>query len=296
MRRVNQFPIKPLTMKLISKIRKLLQKFAPSLNRRECKRVEDGAGVSTFLQRSNLAVGCSNMPTATTIVVAREDFSIPGGEPGPEAAPADPGTQERRFFSLLREAKPDVVVLDLSKANGKGVDTILRIRRQSAVPILVVCDGDQQTARDYRIAGAAECIPAPLDIVTLNQALQQIVRVTRPATPPARRETDAVSFAGLTFRPRQNVVIGRNGRQARLTSAENRLLSHLVANPWEVQSRVELADALYGRHRPATDRAIDVVVNRLRKKLDAIGEPANHLVKTEFRRGYRFVSDVSAEA
>src|SRR5581483_10782671 len=253
MRRVNQFPIKPLTMKLISKTRKLLQKFAPSLNRRECKRVEDGAGVSTFLQRSNLAVGCSNMPTATTIVVAREDFSIPGGEPGPEAAPADPGTQERRFFSLLREAKPDVVVLDLSKANGKGVDTILRIRRQSAVPILVVCDGNQQTARDYRIAGAAECIPAPLDIVTLNQALQQIVRVTRP-------------------------------------------LSHLVANPWEVQSRVELADALYGRHRPATDRAIDVVVNRLRKKLDAIGEPANHLVKTEFRRGYRFVSDVSAEA
>jgi DNA-binding response OmpR family regulator len=236
------------------------------------------------------------MPTATTIVVAREDFSIPGGDPSLEPVPPEPAAQERRFFSLLRESKPDVVVLDLSKANGRGVDTILRIRRQSAVPILVVCDGDQQTARDYRIAGAAECIPAPLDVVTLNQALQQIVRVTRPAAPQARRETATVNFAGLTFRPRQNVVIGRNGAQARLTSAENRLLSHLVSNPWEVQSRVELAEALYGRHRPATDRAIDVVVNRLRKKLDAIGEPANHLVKTEFRRGYRFVSDVSAEA
>lgn len=233
------------------------------------------------------------MPTATTIVVAREDFSIPGGDTALDTAV--PEAQEARFFGLLRDSKPDVVVLDLTKANGKGVETILRIRRQSPVPILVVCDGDRQTAQDYRIAGAAECLPAPVDVISLNQALQQIVRITRQTGVPPRQETGTLSFSGLKFRPRQNVVIGRNGEQARLTTAENRLLSHLVSNPWEVQTRVELAEALYGRHRPATDRAIDVVVNRLRKKLDAIGEPAQHLVKTEFRRGYRFVSDVSAE-
>jgi len=56
-----------------------------------------------------------------------------------------------------------------------------------------------------------------------------------------------------------------------------------------------LAEALYGKHRPATDRAIDVVVNRLRTKLRSIGESTQHLIKTEFRRGYRFVSDISAE-
>ncbi len=235
------------------------------------------------------------MPTATTIVVAREDFSIPGGDPSRDAESQEPIALESRFFNMLRDAKPDVVVLDLSKANGKGVETILRIRRQSTVPILVVCGEDAQTARDYRIAGAAECLPAPIDVITLNQALQQIVRVTRPTSPQIHRETEAVSFAGLKFSPRQNVVVGRDGARARLTSAENRLLSHLVANPWEVQSRVVLAEALYGRHRPATDRAIDVVVNRLRKKLDPIGEPARHLIKTEFRRGYRFASDVSAE-
>jgi DNA-binding response OmpR family regulator len=242
------------------------------------------------------------MPTATTIVVAREDFSIPGGDPilDPPLDPEVPesGGLEHRFFNLLKDAKPDVVVLDLTHANGKGVDTILRIRRQSMIPILVVCEENAHTARDYRIAGAADCIPAPVDVLTLNQALQQIVRVTKapaPPPPPNHRELGTIAFAGLRFRPQQNIVIGDGGMRARLTSAENRLLSHLVSNPWEVQSRTVLAEALYGRHRPATDRAIDVVVNRLRKKLDPIGESARDLIKTEFRRGYRFVSDVSAE-
>jgi len=235
------------------------------------------------------------MPTATTIVVAREDFSIPGGDSPQDLMLAEAGGHENRFFTLLRDAKPDVVVLDLSKANGKGVETILRIRRQSAIPILVVCDEEMHTAGDYRIAGAAECIPVPVDVVILNQALQQIVRVTQPPPTPSHRELGTIAFAGMRFRPQQNVVIGNGGLRARLTSAENRLLSHLVSNPWEVQTRTVLAEALYGRHRPATDRAIDVVVNRLRKKLDPIGESARDLIKTEFRRGYRFVSDVSAE-
>jgi len=239
------------------------------------------------------------MPTATTIVVAREDFSIPGGDTSVDFDPMISSTgHENRFFSLLRESKPDVVVLDLSNANGKGVETILRIRRKSSVPILVVCEENAPNAGDYRIAGAAECIAAPVDVITLNQALQQIVRVTRvpeTQTPRESREPGTVAFAGMRFRPQQNVVIGDQGERIRLTSAENRLLSHLTANPWQVQTRTDLAEALYGRHRPATDRAIDVVVNRLRKKLDPIGDSARDLIKTEFRRGYRFVSDVSAE-
>src|SRR5579863_4513687 len=90
------------------------------------------------------------MSGATTIVVAREDFSIPGA---PEVTPAGlgPGGYEGRFFDLLRDSKPDVVVLDLSRANGGGVETILRIRQQSTVPILVVCDVEHPSSREYQI-------------------------------------------------------------------------------------------------------------------------------------------------
>jgi two-component system OmpR family response regulator len=195
----------------------------------------------------------------------------------------------------LRESKPDVVVLDLSRANGNAVGMILKIRRQSSVPILVVCPPGAESVQDYRIAGAAECIASPVDVVTLNEVLQQIVRVNSQAIAQPAREAESLSFAVVDFRPHQNLVCGPDGAKARLTTAESRLLMHFATNPWEVQTRVVLAEALYGRHRPATDRAIDVVVNRLRTKLRLIGETTEHLIKTEFRRGYRFVSDTNVE-
>jgi DNA-binding response OmpR family regulator len=235
------------------------------------------------------------MPAATTIVVAREDFSIPGGDQHDDSNPPEPMALESRFFSLLRESKPDVVVVDLRQANGDGVGMILKIRRQSSVPILVVCSQDNKNAQDYRFAGAAECIASPVDVVAFNEVLQQIVRVNAQAGPPAPREAEAIEFSGVTFRPHQNRMLGTDGKEVRLTTAESLLLAHFVANPWEIQSRSALAEALYGKHPPATDRAIDVVVNRLRTKLRSVGEATEHLIKTEFRRGYRFVCDTSTE-
>ena len=230
------------------------------------------------------------MPAATTIVIAREDFSIPGGDEREIDLQANPDAHEERFFTLLHETRPDVVVLDLSRANGSAVGTITKIRRHSSVPILVVCEPGAKAAKDYRTAGAAECITSPVDVVTLNEVLQQIVRANQQ-TPAPVREAQALSFAGVVFKPPQNLICCPGGDTIHLTTAETRLLTHFARNPWEIQTRLALAAALYGKHLPATDRAIDVVVNRLRTKLRSIGEPTEHLIKTEFRRGYRFVSD-----
>ena len=58
-------------------------------------------------------------------------------------------------------------------------------------------------------------------------------------------------------------------------------------------SRDKIADILYGKDKPVSARAIDVVINRLRKKLGAIsGRDGEGLLKTEFRRGYVFVANV----
>ena len=182
---------------------------------------------------------------------------------------------------------------DFSRASGGGVGVILNIRRQSCVPILVVCDHGADCARDYRSAGAAECIASPVDIVILNEVLQQIARVNRQVIIQPAREPDLLCFADVNFRPHQNLISGPDGgRKAHLTTTESRLLTHFARNRWETQTRVVLAEAIYGQHRPANDRAIDVVVTRLRTKLRAISE-SHHLIKTETGRGYRFVSDIA---
>ena len=233
------------------------------------------------------------MSGATTILVVREDFSIPGG---PELPASGTGlaNHEAHFFELLRASNPDAVVLDFSRVNGNGTETILKIRQQSPIPIVVVCSSQDPAERDYRIAGAVECIPAPVDLLLLNQTLHQIKKVARLTRPQATRIADAVAFAGLVFQPHQNLLTGDDGGSARLTSSESRLLSLFVSRPWALHTRADVGEMLYGRHRPISDRAIDVVVNRLRKKLVSLcGPTGQRLIKTEFRRGYMLVADVS---
>ena len=236
---------------------------------------------------------------ASTIVVAREDLSIPGAvDAGNGAGTA--ADVEARFFNVVRQHNPDVVVLDLTTTKGNGVSAILNIRRRSGVPILIVCGSNDPQMREYCLAGAAECIQAPVDIMRLNQTVQQIIQLSKSSSPPAAAEpsqTPVVSFSGLTLHPHQNLLVGSDGSTIKLTTSENRVLVHFVSNPLTLCTRDALAEALYGPHRPNSDRAVDVIVTRLRKKLGTLGgAAAQGLIKTEFRRGYMFVAEVSAGA
>ncbi|HEX3863182.1 MAG TPA: response regulator transcription factor [Stellaceae bacterium] len=238
---------------------------------------------------------------ASTIVVAREDLSIPG------SADADVGDAtcaadiEARFFNVIRQYNPDVVVLDLTHTGGQGTTAIVKIRRRSGVPILVVCGGDDLQMREYCLAGAAECMAAPVDIMALNQTVQKIIQLSRDSGSSPLSEaaqTQPIFFAELTLQPHENTLTGPDGASIKLTTSENRVLIHFVSNPWMLCTRDALADALYGPHRPNnSDRAVDVIVTRLRKKIASLGGlAAQRLIKTEFRRGYMFVTEVSIGA
>jgi two-component system OmpR family response regulator len=175
-----------------------------------------------------------------------------------------------------------------------GTNTILTVRRRTEIPILVVCSPQQPEIEDYRIAGAADCIAAPVDIVSLNQTIQRIVRVRGRGRPVASRAPDNFRFAGVTFYPCRNLLTGSAGNDIDLTTSEARLLTHFASRPWTLCTRSEIGEMLYGPEHPVGDRAIDVVVNRLRKKLVlAGGIDAEQLIKTEFRHGYLLAADVA---
>jgi two-component system, OmpR family, response regulator len=233
------------------------------------------------------------MPGASTIVIAREDFSIPDGETGPKREAKRQVEVETQFFSLIREKRPDVIVLDLRNATLDGTVAIRKIRQRSDVSIVVIRDERDQREQDYRIAGAVECLLAPVDIIVLNAVIQKIMRINGAQTGRKAPQADTFEVEGMIFQPRQN-ILSANGTSIQLTTAENHLLLHFVSRPWTVCRRAEIAEILYDKHRPASDRAIDVVVTRLRKKLTSLrGLVADNLIKTEFRTGYMFVGDVS---
>jgi two-component system OmpR family response regulator len=229
---------------------------------------------------------------ASTIVVAREDLSLPGA--ADTGVAADP---ETRFFNVVRQHNPDVIVLDLTASQGHGTAAILKIRRRTVVPILVVCGATDPLIREYCLAGAAECMQAPVDIMQLNLTVQHIIRLSQDSREAAVAEplqTQCICFSGLTLHPHENLLAGPNDATIKLTTSENRVLVHFVSNPWTLCTRNALAESLYGPHRPNSDRAVDVIVTRLRKKIGILGGPAaQRLIKTEFRRGYVFVAEVS---
>lgn len=236
---------------------------------------------------------------ASTIVVAREDLSIPGATHSGDDAMGHPEDVERDFFNVLREHQPDVVVLDLRGPCEQGIPAILKIRRRSAIPIVVVCADEDPLMREYCLAGAAECMCAPVDIMLLNQTVQKIIQLSRGAPPAAARESgllQTVSFAGLVLHPHENLLVGANGASVKLTTSENRVLLHFVSNPWTLCTRDAIAEALYGPRRPNSDRAVDVIVTRLRKKIaELTGDAAQRLIKTEFGRGYVFIAEVACD-
>ena len=236
---------------------------------------------------------------ASTIVVAREDLSIPGADVGNGAAGAAADI-ETHFFNIVGQYNPDVIVLDLTGPHDNGIGTILKIRRRSAVPILVICGCDDPMLREYCLSGAAECMQAPVDIMQIHLTVQKIIRLSkdsRPVVATRQSRTQPLSFAGMTLHPHENLLLRADGATIKLTTSENRVLLHFVTNPWTLCTRDALADTLYGPHRPNSDRAVDVIVTRLRKKMASLGGSAvQHLIKTEFRRGYMFVAEVSVGA
>jgi DNA-binding response OmpR family regulator len=234
------------------------------------------------------------MRSATTIVLARGDLSTPGTPPGAGAPPDNADAIRRRFFSLVEASKPDVIVLDFSTAPRSGAETILTIRRRSTLPILVVCNPAQTRAREYRIAGADDCITAPVDPLRLSQAVRRILRIIGDNRAPARRRPINFAFAGMSFHSERNLLVASDGSSLALTNLEGHLLAHFLSRPWKLCSRAEIGNLLYGRNDAVASRAIGLVVNGLRRKFSRLVRPsASSLIKTKIRSGYWLAADVT---
>ncbi len=233
------------------------------------------------------------MQVASTIIVAREDFSIPGADQHVTDQTDRPKDERQRFFDLLRQSRPDVVVLNLTVTKGFGVETIRDVRQQSSVPILVVCASADPRTADYRSAGAHECLHPPVDIGLLNRSIRNVIKpsLAEPETVSCARQ--GYRFAGITYRPDHLSLAGPAGDLVRLEALENAVFRCLVAHSWAVCSRAQLAESAFRDQSSAAQHRVGDVVSRLRKKLELAGGPrAGQLLKTERRRGYTLVADV----
>ena len=163
----------------------------------------------------------------------------------------------------MRSVQPDLMVLDVTMPGETGLDLTETLRRErSDLPILLLT---ARGAPEDRIAGfeagADDYLGKPFDPYELVLRIRAMLRRVAPPEPAG-----PVQLGGLTFDVERGELAGEDG-VVHLTGGEAALLALLARTPGEVLSREAIAHSL-GMDE-AGERAIDVQVTRLRRKVEA---------------------------
>ncbi len=186
-------------------------------------------------------------------------------------------------MEMLARLRPALVLLDLTLPDEDGLVVLRRLRQMGGVPVAIVSGRDD---RENRIAGlelgADDFIPKPFVGRELMARVANILRRSR-GTAAAKPELEV---DGLTFRLGENQIVGRDGTRITLTPAEKAVLQALANAAGRTLSREQLMDAGGSLETSESTRSIDIIVSRLRAKLERNRkEPA--LILTVQGAGYR---------
>jgi DNA-binding response OmpR family regulator len=164
-----------------------------------------------------------------------------------------------------------------------GLEITRRIRRDSAVPILMLTarssEGDKVLGFEV---GADDYLTKPFSTLELVARVRALLRRAAPASMEERR----LEVEDLVIDPPRREVT-RGGLRVELTTLEFDLLHFLAARPGRIHSREALMTHVWGDGRFVDDRSIDSLVSRLRRKLES--DPAKpRYIQTVWGAGYRF--------
>ncbi|MFT4193345.1 response regulator transcription factor [Ottowia sp.] len=178
----------------------------------------------------------------------------------------------------LRRGGIDAAILDVMLPEMDGFELCRAIRQDSDLPVLMLTARGELTDRVVGLElGADDYLPKPFEPRELVARVQAILR--RRAAAPAAAEAP-LRFDGLVIDAATRSV-QRLGQSVELTSTEFDLLHLLARAPGRVWSRDDILAALRGHDADLYTRAVDIVVSRLRRKLEPLDA-----IKTLRNAGY----------
>ena len=193
----------------------------------------------------------------------------------------------------LATGQYDLIVLDVMMPGEDGLSVCRRLSAEGKVPILMLTALGEDTDRIVGLElGADDYLPKPFNPRELLARIKAILRRATSEEPIAGALSGRrVAFADWQLDTDRRVLIGKDGAETALTTAEFRLLTVLLERPRLVLSREQLLDLTSGRAAQAFDRAIDNQISRLRRKIEA--DPGRPAIITTIRSGgYCLATDV----
>ncbi len=193
--------------------------------------------------------------------------------------------------ALLPRTRIDLILLDLTLPDARGVMLVRELRAVYAGPVIIV---SERNAPDDRASGlelgAEDYLPKPVFPRELLARVRNVLDRRRIAEPDVGTAA-LYRFSHCTLDTAARVITGPDGLAVDLTPAEFDLLQALVHRPTRVHTREELMEAIGTGEGETSARSIDILVSRLRKKL---GEDAGNLIETARGHGYRFSGRVTS--
>ncbi|MEV7069882.1 MULTISPECIES: response regulator transcription factor [unclassified Streptomyces] len=192
----------------------------------------------------------------------------------------------RAALDAVRRVAPDLVVLDLMLPVIDGFGVCRVLRRDADVPVVMLT---ARSAEDDVLLGlelgADDYMTKPYSPRELMARIRTVLRRSGRAAVSDRREDPVVRAAGLSVDPVRHEV-RCDGTPVECTPAEFEILLAMVAEPERVFSRRQLLEVTRGTDRASTERAVDVHIMNLRRKVEADPRRPVRLL-TVFGVGYK---------
>lgn len=239
------------------------------------------------------------MPKATVLSVDDdEDLQLVVGQyledDGYKVLKASSG---KELQDKLPASAADVVLLDLVLPDIEGFSLIKKIREKTNAAIIIVSGKSDTTEKIVGLEmGADDYITKPFEMRELSARIKAVLRragaeVSNESALQASGGPDKIKFAGWCLDRTQYQVYDEKNRSADLTTGEFKLLEALLLSPNRALSREYLFELTRTGNFDSYDRAIDIQIGRIRKKLkDDPNEPK--FIKTVRGVGYMFAGQV----
>ena len=200
----------------------------------------------------------------------------------------------REAMQILGEETIDLVILDLRLADEDGMAIARSLRERMAIPVIMLTGVREEADRVMGLElGADDYVTKPFSPRELVARIRTVLRRTRSATSEAapRREIRAYRFGEFELNMRTRRLKRVDGGPINLTNGEINLLVALLGAPERILTRDQLLESSRVYDNEVYDRAIDIQILRLRRKIEADPSLPRYIV-TERGVGYIFSAPV----
>ena len=195
----------------------------------------------------------------------------------------------------LRDAPPDLVLLDIMMPGEDGLSLCRHLAESQAIPTILLTARGEATDRIVGLEiGADDYVTKPFEPRELVARIRSVLRRASKGAAAVFEEEHDFLFDGWRLDPLKRKLTDPEGAVVAISSVEFRLLMAFLDHPRQVLDRDRLLDMVQGREAHLFDRAVDNQISRLRRKIEADSRNPT-LIQTVWGGGYMLAADVRRE-